>query len=187
MRNGQITANIEVAANSGKLSSSFSLSFCTLMPGGEWVMRCKLFRKRRESSSKLVNSIETLWGQVVDMKPFSRAHHSVGKSKRQKRSRFLTPLLREKKPSHQLRGFLQFPAVFELFCTEFCESFLKFRYSFSEDDAKLMASIGYNTIRLGVLWAGLEPIEGQYNMTYLEQVRDIPRTKNHFKRYSYRH
>ena len=62
-----------------------------------------------------------------------------------------------------------------------------FRYSFSEDDAKLMASIGYNTIRLGVLWAGLEPIEGQYNMTYLEQVRDIPRTKNHFKRYSYRH
>ena len=45
-----------------------------------------------------------------------------------------------------------------------------FRYSFAEDDAKLMASIGYNTIRLGVLWAGLEPIEGQYNMTYLEQV-----------------
>lgn len=44
------------------------------------------------------------------------------------------------------------------------------RYSFSEDDAKLMASIGYNTIRLGVLWAGLEPIEGQYNMTYLEQI-----------------
>ena len=61
-----------------------------------------------------------------------------------------------------------------------------FRYSFSEDDAKLMASIGYNTIRLGVLWAGLEPIEGQYNMTYLEQARDFPRT-NHFKRYSYSH
>ena len=64
MRNGQITANIEVA-NSGKLSSSFSLSFCTLMPGGEWVMRCKLFRKRRESSSKLVNSIEQLFTDAV--------------------------------------------------------------------------------------------------------------------------
>ena len=44
------------------------------------------------------------------------------------------------------------------------------RYSFSEDDAKLMASMGYNTIRLGVLWAGLEPVKGEYNMTYLEQV-----------------
>ena len=44
------------------------------------------------------------------------------------------------------------------------------RYSFAEDDAKLMASMGYNVIRLGVLWAGLEPTEGEYNMTYLEQV-----------------
>ena len=33
-----------------------------------------------------------------------------------------------------------------------------------------MASMGYNSIRLGVLWAGLEPVEGEYNMTYLEQV-----------------
>ena len=33
-----------------------------------------------------------------------------------------------------------------------------------------MASMGYNTIRLGVLWAGLEPVMGEYNMTYLEQV-----------------
>lgn len=43
------------------------------------------------------------------------------------------------------------------------------RYSFSEDDAKLMASMGYNTIRLGVLWAGLEPVMGEYNMTYLSR------------------
>ena len=47
------------------------------------------------------------------------------------------------------------------------------RYSFSEDDAKLMASMGYNTIRLGVLWAGLEPVEGEYNMTYLDMVEEI--------------
>ena len=33
-----------------------------------------------------------------------------------------------------------------------------------------MATMGYNIIRLGVLWAGLEPEEGQYNMTYLDQV-----------------
>ena len=44
------------------------------------------------------------------------------------------------------------------------------RYSYSEEDAKLMASMGYNVIRLGVLWAGLEPTRGEYNMTYLDQV-----------------
>ena len=44
------------------------------------------------------------------------------------------------------------------------------RYSFAEDDAKLLASMGYNTIRLGVLWAGLEPERGSYNLTYLDQV-----------------
>ena len=44
------------------------------------------------------------------------------------------------------------------------------RYSFSVEDARLMASMGYNTIRLGVLWAGLEPERGHYNMTYLDQV-----------------
>ena len=44
----------------------------------EWVMRCKLFRKRRESSSKLVNSIEQLFtdavyivNRVVTRLPFS--------------------------------------------------------------------------------------------------------------------
>ena len=44
------------------------------------------------------------------------------------------------------------------------------RYSYTEEDARLMASMGYNIIRLGVLWAGLEPELGQYNMTYLDQV-----------------
>merc|ERR1719312_386381 len=47
------------------------------------------------------------------------------------------------------------------------------RYSFSVENAKLLASMGYNTIRLGVLWAGLEPTQGEYNMTYLEKVVEI--------------
>merc|ERR1712038_104104 len=47
------------------------------------------------------------------------------------------------------------------------------RYSFSVEDAQLLASMGYNTIRLGVLWAGLEPVEGEYNMTYLDMVEEI--------------
>lgn len=29
--------------------------------------------------------------------------------------------------------------------------------SFSREDAEFMEDIGYNTIRLGVLWAGFEP------------------------------
>jgi hypothetical protein len=49
------------------------------------------------------------------------------------------------------------------------------RYSFSTEDAALMASMGYNTIRLGVLWAGLEPTRGAYNLTYLGQVQEAVR------------
>jgi len=45
--------------------------------------------------------------------------------------------------------------------------------SFSVEDADLVASMGFNTIRLGVLWAGLEPTEGEYNMTYLDIVEEI--------------
>jgi len=47
------------------------------------------------------------------------------------------------------------------------------RYSFSEEDARLLASMGYTTIRLGVLWAGLEPTRGVYNLTYLEEAIQI--------------
>ena len=36
-----------------------------------------------------------------------------------------------------------------------------------------MAGMGYNTIRLGVLWAGVEPVQGQYNQTYMDKVVEI--------------
>eukprot|EP00091_Calanus_sinicus_P017390 TRINITY_DN37596_c0_g1_i1.p1 TRINITY_DN37596_c0_g1~~TRINITY_DN37596_c0_g1_i1.p1 ORF type:complete len:126 (-),score=41.78 TRINITY_DN37596_c0_g1_i1:554-931(-) len=45
--------------------------------------------------------------------------------------------------------------------------------SFSIEDADLLPSMGFNTIRLGVLWAGLEPVEGEFNMTYLDMVEEI--------------
>ena len=45
--------------------------------------------------------------------------------------------------------------------------------SFSVEDADLIASMGFNTIRLGVLWAGLEPVKGEFNMTYLDMVEEI--------------
>ena len=33
--------------------------------------------------------------------------------------------------------------------------------------------MGYNTIRLGVLWAGAEPVEGKFNQTYFDQIKEI--------------
>ena len=32
--------------------------------------------------------------------------------------------------------------------------------SFSKEDAEFLATMGYNTVRLGILWAGAEPVEG---------------------------
>ena len=34
------------------------------------------------------------------------------------------------------------------------------QHSFSKEDAEFIADMGYNTIRLGVLWEGFEPNEG---------------------------
>ncbi|CAG8611724.1 1062_t:CDS:10 [Ambispora leptoticha] len=45
--------------------------------------------------------------------------------------------------------------------------------SFSEKDAQILQSVNMNVIRLGVLWAGVEPIRGKYNDTYLDIIRGI--------------
>ena len=45
--------------------------------------------------------------------------------------------------------------------------------SFSKEDAEFLATMGYNTIRLGVLWAGAEPVEGNFNQTYFDQIKEI--------------
>ena len=41
------------------------------------------------------------------------------------------------------------------------------RLAFTETDAKLLFKLGQNVIRLGVMWPGVEPIKGWYNMTYI--------------------
>ena len=46
-------------------------------------------------------------------------------------------------------------------------------YSFNEEDIDFLASLGYNTLRLGLLWQGAEPVEGQFNQTYVDQVKRI--------------
>lgn len=45
--------------------------------------------------------------------------------------------------------------------------------SLAEQDLQLLSSMGYNSIRLGVLWAGAEPTEGLFNETFFAQVNAI--------------
>lgn len=46
-------------------------------------------------------------------------------------------------------------------------------YSMSERDFQLLSQAGMNVIRLGTMWSGFEPVQGQYNYTYLEQISQI--------------
>eukprot|EP00668_Euglena_longa_P039257 GGOE01050532.1.p1 GENE.GGOE01050532.1~~GGOE01050532.1.p1 ORF type:complete len:704 (-),score=146.21 GGOE01050532.1:434-2545(-) len=47
--------------------------------------------------------------------------------------------------------------------------------SFSEEDARILQSLGMNVIRLGVMWPGIEPREGWYDPDYLERVKKVIR------------
>lgn len=45
--------------------------------------------------------------------------------------------------------------------------------SFTEKDMQFLKSWGMNTIRLGVMWPGVEPTEGKYNQTYLQAMNNL--------------
>ncbi|KAI8619624.1 glycoside hydrolase superfamily [Chytriomyces sp. MP71] len=45
--------------------------------------------------------------------------------------------------------------------------------SFNQKDVTVLAKYGVTAIRLGILWAGVEPVRGQYNQTYLNQMMQI--------------
>jgi endoglycosylceramidase len=45
--------------------------------------------------------------------------------------------------------------------------------SFSEIDMQNLQSWGLNVIRLHVAFEGVEPVKGQYNQTYLDQIMQI--------------
>eukprot|EP00128_Syssomonas_multiformis_P005078 Colp12_sorted_trinity150504_noHs@6164 len=47
------------------------------------------------------------------------------------------------------------------------------QFSFGDEDMRLLRSMGYNSIRPGVLWAGVEPEEGVYNETFLAAMYDL--------------
>ncbi|MHA3019157.1 cellulase family glycosylhydrolase [Mycobacterium sp. BMJ-28] len=42
---------------------------------------------------------------------------------------------------------------------------------FSEDDAEFLAANGFNVVRLGVIWAGVEPQPGVYDTAYLASLK----------------
>lgn len=46
-------------------------------------------------------------------------------------------------------------------------------YSFSEKDMQTLQDLGLNCIRLGTMWPGVEPVQGQYNRTYLQLLHDL--------------
>jgi endoglycosylceramidase len=47
------------------------------------------------------------------------------------------------------------------------------QYSFAPQDMQYLSDIGFNIIRLGVQWPGVEPVRGQYNYTYINVVKQI--------------
>jgi len=51
----------------------------------------------------------------------------------------------------------------------------KFNYnlSFNDEDIGIINNLGLNIIRLGLMWPGVEPIKGQYNMIYLNVMKNI--------------
>ncbi|KAF9164392.1 hypothetical protein DFQ26_001484 [Actinomortierella ambigua] len=46
-------------------------------------------------------------------------------------------------------------------------------WSFVDKDIETMKSLNINSVRLGVHWAGTEPVRGQYNQTYLDIMKGI--------------
>mmetsp|Transcript_47855 Transcript_47855/g.86320 ORF Transcript_47855/g.86320 Transcript_47855/m.86320 type:complete len:526 (-) Transcript_47855:19-1596(-) len=47
------------------------------------------------------------------------------------------------------------------------------RYSLNEQDAELLRAWGFNMVRLGVMWPGIEPSPGVYDDEYLEKVGNM--------------
>jgi len=47
---------------------------------------------------------------------------------------------------------------------------------FGDDDAAFLAANGFNVVRLGVIWAGVEPAPGVYNTDYLQSIRQTVQT-----------
>ncbi len=56
--------------------------------------------------------------------------------------------------------------------------------SLSDDDFKIMQGMGFTVIRLGFMWAGFEPIRGNFNTTYLNVIKSIAANASKFGIYT---
>jgi hypothetical protein len=61
-------------------------------------------------------------------------------------------------------------------------------YEYLLNDTKLddLARSGFNVVRLGSMWSGVEPAEGVYNDTYIDILRDIIEVRDLFSSISLR-
>lgn len=48
-----------------------------------------------------------------------------------------------------------------------------YQYSYCEEDMKLLRNWGFNAIRLGVMWPGVEPEFGKYDINYIKVLEKI--------------
>ena len=48
-----------------------------------------------------------------------------------------------------------------------------YQYSYCEEDMKLLKNWGFNAIRLGIMWPGVEPEFGEYDMKYIKIIEKI--------------
>ncbi len=49
---------------------------------------------------------------------------------------------------------------------------------FSDDDAAFLAANGFNVVRLGVIWAAVEPAPGVYDTAYIDSIEQTVQTLN---------
>ncbi|MCA1726728.1 MAG: endoglycoceramidase, partial [Actinobacteria bacterium] len=49
------------------------------------------------------------------------------------------------------------------------------KMGFSDDDAAFLAREGFNTVRLGLIYKGLEPTRGRYDDAYLARITALAR------------
>jgi endoglycosylceramidase len=47
---------------------------------------------------------------------------------------------------------------------------------FGDDDAAFLEANGFNAVRLGVIWTGVEPLPGVYDSAYVAQIKQIEQT-----------
>lgn len=58
------------------------------------------------------------------------------------------------------------------------------RYSLSEEDAKLLRAWGFNVVRLGVMWPGVEPQRQMFDQQYLADITTLVNTLGRYGIYT---